>query len=246
MTGDERYACRVNEVCVAPVSGRITRRREEPPMPIRHRLPTAVLAVLLAAGLAACSGASPTQAPGQAPSVAAPSEAGASGSSAAAASSPGAASSPADAGDPYAAVDVCGLATAAEVTAVMGETAHDAQESMIGPGASIAGAHGCTWQLGDSIDLFDLWIYPAASSDLSAAMGVFWNGYTVEPLSGYGDEAVAAVWRGDKSMQTVGQVAGVGVRQGDKVVLLSTLLLGTDDTDPKPAAQLAVKILGRF
>ncbi len=47
-------------------------------------------------------------------------------------------------------------------------------------------------------------------------------------------------------MRTVGQVAGVGVRQGDKVVLLSTLRIGTDDTDPKPAAQLAVQILGRF
>ncbi len=117
------------------------------------------------------------------PAVAAPSEAGASESQLAAASSP------ADSGNPYANVDVCGLATAAEVTSVRGLKAHDPQESMIGPGAAIDGAHGCTWSLGDSIDLFDLWIYPAASSDLSAAMRLFWDGYAIEPLQGYGDEA---------------------------------------------------------
>lgn len=209
-------------------------------MKIRHRLPGAILIASLVAGIGACSGSAPTAGSDSTPTAAGPSQAGASESPSAVASSP------ADAGDPYANVDVCGLATVAEVTSVMGEKAHDPQESMIGPGATIDGAHGCTWTLGDSIDLFDLWIYPAASSDLNAAMSLFWNNYAIEPLSGYGDEAVAAVWRGDPSMQTVGQVAGVGVRQGDKVVLLSTLLLGTDYTDAKPAAQLAVQILGRF
>lgn len=202
------------------------------------RLPTAVLVGLLVAGVAACSGSTSTPGPSSAAAVAAPSEAGAAESQPAA--------SPADAADPYANVDVCGLATAAEVTSVMGEKAHDPQQSMIGPGAAIDGAYGCTWQLGDSIDLFDVWIYPAASSDLKSAMNLFWDTYAIEPMQGYGDEAVAAVWRGDPAMQTVGQVAGVGVRQGDKVVLLSTLLLGSDYTDPKPAAQLAVQLLGRF
>lgn len=209
-------------------------------MSIRHRLPGAILVVSLVAGVAACSGSASTPGSSSTPAAAASSQADAS------ESQPAAASSPEIAGDPYGNVDVCALATAAEVTSVMGEKAHDPQESMIGPGAAIDGAHGCTWTLGDSIDLFDLWIYPAASTDLNSAMGLFWSDYAIEPLSGYGDEAVAAVWRGDPSMQTVGQVAGVGVRQGNKVVLLSTLLLGSDYTDPKPAAQLAVQILGRF
>lgn len=203
------------------------------------RLPTAVLLGSIVFLVGACSG-SAASAGATAQAAASPSQAGASELPSAAASSP------ADATDPYANVDVCGLATAAEITSVMGEQAHDPQESMLGPGTAIDGAYGCTWSLGDSIDLFDLWIYPAPSSDLTAAIGLFWDGYTIEPLNGYGDEAVAAVWRGDASVRTVGQVAGVGVRQGDKVVLLSTLLIGTDYTDPKPAAQLAVKILGRF
>jgi hypothetical protein len=209
-------------------------------MPIRNRLPATVLVAFVVVSVAACSGSAAT------PSAAAP---GQSGSPATAPSATEAATVAVstDLGDPYANVDVCGLATTAEVTAVMGEQAHDPQDSIIGPGAGIDGAHGCTWQLGDSIDLFDVWIYPAASSDLKTALGQFWgDGYSVEPLSGYGDEAFAAVWRGDPAIRTVGQVAGVGVRQGDKAVLLSTLLIGSDYTDAKPAAQLAVKILSRF
>jgi hypothetical protein len=203
-------------------------------MAIHNRLPSALLVAVIVLGVAACSGSSAT------PGAGGPSEAGASAMETAAAT-------PQDAGDPYANVDVCGLATSAEVTTVMGVEAHDPQESVIGPGASIDGAYGCFWSLGDSIDLFDLWIYPAAAIDVSAVMRQFWaQGYEIEPLSGYGDEAVAVVWRGDPSIRDVGQVAGVGVRQGGKAVLMTTLLLGETYTDPKPAAQLAVQVLGRF
>jgi hypothetical protein len=206
---------------------------------IRSRLPATVLVAFLVVSVAACSGSAATPSP--------PASGPGSSATVAAATEVATTATSTDLGDPYANVDVCGLATSAEVTSVMGEQAHDPQDSVIGPGASIDGAHGCTWQLGDSIDLFDLWIYPAASSDLKSAVGLFWGeGYSIQPLSGYGDEAVAAVWTGDPAMRTVGQVAGVGVRQGDKVVLLSTLLIGTDYTDAKPAAQLAVQILGRF
>jgi hypothetical protein len=147
----------------------------------------------------------------------------------------------------YSDVDVCQLATATEVTTVMGEAATNPQPSVIGPGAAIDGAAGCTWTLGGSIDLFDLWIYPSASMDLKTALADYWTGgYQVEPISGIGDEAYAAVWRGDASVRTVGQVAGVAVRLGGKSVLLSTLKIGADYTDPKPAAQLGLTILGRF
>jgi hypothetical protein len=201
-------------------------------MAIRDRLPSAILVASVVFGIAACSGSTAS------PGATAPGQAGASPTEVAMAT---------DAGDPYANVDVCGLATAAEVTSVMGVQAHDPQEGGIGPGASIDGAYDCFWALGDSIDIFDLWIYPAAAIDVSAAMRQFWaEGYAIEPLSGYGDEAVAVVWRGDESVRTVGQVAGVGVRQGSKAVLLTTLLIGTPYTDPKPAAQLAVQVLGRF
>jgi hypothetical protein len=203
-------------------------------MAIRERLPRAILVASFVLGIAACSGSTAT------PGATAPSRAGPSEQEVATASS-------ADVGDPYANVDVCGLVTADEVTNVMGLQAHDPQESGIGPGASIDGAYGCFWSLGDSIDLFDLWIYPAAAIDVSAALDSFWgDGYAIEPQSGYGDEAVAVVWRGDPSIRDVGQVAGVGVRKGDKAVLMTTLLLGETYTDPKPAAQLAVQVLGRF
>jgi hypothetical protein len=143
-------------------------------------------------------------------------------------------------------VDVCKLATTAEITQVMGLQAHDPQSSAMGPGASIDGSAGCFWQLGDSIDIFDAWIYPSSSADLKTALGSFWtDGYAIEPIAGVGDEAFAAVWRGDAAMRTVGQIAGVGVRQGDKSILLSTLLIGEDYTDPKPAAELALTMLGR-
>jgi hypothetical protein len=147
----------------------------------------------------------------------------------------------------YSEVDVCTLATADEITAVMGETASNPQPSVLGPGGGIDGAAGCTWTLGDSIDLFDVWIYPSASMDLKTALANAWtDGYQVEPIDGIGDEAYAAVWRGDASVRTVGQVAGVAVRLGGKSVLISTLEIGTDYTNPKPAAQLGLKILGRF
>ncbi len=108
-------------------------------------------------------------------------------------------------------------------------------------------AKGCYWSLGDSIDIFDLWIYPSSGAELRATLRDFWeDGYAVEPMTGIGDEAFAVVWRGDEMVRTVGQVAGVGVRQGGKAVLLTTLLIGDDYVDPKPAAELAVKILARF
>jgi hypothetical protein len=152
-----------------------------------------------------------------------------------------------DGEDPFAGVDVCQLATAEEVTAVMGVDAHDPTGSVLGPGAAIDGAKGCAWSLGDSIDLFDLWIYPPSASGVAEALDDFWaDGYAIEPVAGVGDEAFAAVWRGDESVRAVGQVAGVGVRQGAKAVLLTTLLLGEEYLDPKPAADLALKILGRF
>ena len=155
---------------------------------------------------------------------------------------------PADDGEgPFAAVDVCKLATADEVRTVMGVAAHDPQASLMGPGASIDGAEGCTWSLGDSIDLFDIWIYPSDAKDIKGALDDFWSdGYAIEPIAGIGDEAFAAVWRGDEMARTVGQVAGVGVRQGGKTVLLSTLLIGQDYVDAKPAAEFALKILSRF
>jgi hypothetical protein len=148
---------------------------------------------------------------------------------------------------PFADVDVCKLATADEVQTVMGVVAHDPQASLMGPGASIDGARGCTWTLGDSIDIFDLWIYPSDAKDIKSALDHFWaEGYAIEPIAGIGDQAFAAVWRGDEMARTVGQVAGVGVRQGGKTVLLSTLLIGEDYLNAKPAAEFALKILGRF
>jgi hypothetical protein len=202
-------------------------------MAINHRLPAGFLVAAIVLAIAGCSSSGATVA-------------GATASGPATSAAPATSDTGGSGADPYANVDVCGLATADEISAVMGVATHAPFASGMGPGASIDGAYGCTWPLGDSIDLFDLWIYPAASMDLTSAMKTFWDGYTIEPLSGYGDEAVAAVWRGDPAIRTVGQVAGVGVRQGDKVVLMSTLLIGTDYTDPKPAAALAVKVLGRF
>jgi len=38
----------------------------------------------------------------------------------------------------------------------------------------------------------------------------------------------------------------VGVRHGAKAVLITTLLLGDPYLDPKPAADLALAIIGRF
>jgi hypothetical protein len=150
-------------------------------------------------------------------------------------------------GADFSQTDVCHLATTDEVTAVTGETAHDPQPSVIGPGAGIDGAAGCSWPVGDSIDFLDVWIYPSANEDVKTALANFWaSGYQIEPIAGVGDQAYAAVWRGDPSTRTVGEVAGVGVRQGGKAILISTTLVGEDYLDPNPAAQLALKILGRF
>jgi hypothetical protein len=214
------------------------------PMPGEGRPYKAALVVLLALVVSACGTAASS------PSAAGATSAGSSPAAATSASAGAMPSSQESAGNgagDFTNVDVCNLATTDEITAVMGETAHDPQPSVIGPGAAIDSATGCTWSLGDSIDLFDIWIYPSADKDLKSALGDYWTGgYQVEPLSGIGDEAYAVVWRGDASIRTVGQVAGVGVRQGGKSVLISTLRIGGDYLDPNPAAQLALKVLGRF
>jgi hypothetical protein len=204
----------------------------------QERMLRTALAALVALGVAACSGAGSSASIGSAASA---------GTTAPAGAAPSSLEPAGDGGGQFANVDACKLATVDEVTAVMGEAAHDPQPAMIGPGAAIDSATGCTWSLGDSIDLFDVWIYPSADKDLKTALTDFWaNGYQAEPIPGVGDEAYAVVWRGDASMRAVGQVAGVGVRQGAKTVLLTTLRIGDDYLDPQPAAQLALKILGRF